>query len=46
VKESRKVLKQAAEELEVSPEEVPRTVKKLLEDTRDLEAKIKALKTR
>lgn len=44
MKEDRAILKQAAEELGVHPEEVPRTVKKLLEETRELEERIGKLR--
>lgn len=40
---SRKILKEAGEVLGVGPEEVPRTVKKLLEETRRLDEKIREL---
>lgn len=41
---SRKILRKAGDILGVSPEEVPRTVRKLLEETHSLEKKIKNLK--
>ena len=42
----RKILKKAGEVLGVSPDEVPRTVKKLLEETRKLDEKIRELEER
>ncbi|MCD6414132.1 MAG: hypothetical protein J7L23_00700 [Candidatus Diapherotrites archaeon] len=41
--DSRKILKEAGAILGVSPEEVPRTVKKLLEETHKLEKSIRHL---
>lgn len=40
----RDLLKIAGEELGVQAEQVPATVKKLLEETRELEEKIKAMR--
>lgn len=43
MKDDRKILKRTAEELKVSIDGVPRTVRKLIEETRELEEKIKEM---